>query len=116
MAAECTYDYAIIRVVPRVERGESINAGIIMSCPELNFLDACVSLNEARLRSLDPQADVELVRRHLETFPAVCRGGVTTEPSDATSRSRARSVHRARRRACPPQRAARGPHAAAHRR
>lgn len=75
MPAECTYDYAIIRVVPRVDRGESINAGIILSCPDLNFLDARVCLNDARLANLDPNADADMLRRHLETFPSVCRGG-----------------------------------------
>ena len=80
MAAEYTYDYAIVRVVPRVERGERINVGIILSCPDLSFLDARIELDEARLRALDPHADVELMRQNLATIPAVCRGGPEAGP------------------------------------
>ena len=80
MAAEYTYDYAIVRVVPRVERGERINVGIILSCPDLNFLDARIELDEARLRALDPHVDVELTRQNLATIPAICRGGPEAGP------------------------------------
>ena len=80
MAAEHTYDYAIVRVVPRVERGERINVGIILSCPDLNFLDARIELDEARLRALDPHVDVELMRANLAMIPAVCRGGAEAGP------------------------------------
>ena len=75
MPADYTYDYAIIRVVPRVERGEQINAGIVLSCPGADFLDARVALDERALRAIDPDADLEAVRTNLEMFPAVCRGG-----------------------------------------
>ena len=47
MSAEYTYDYAIVRVVPRVERGERINAGVILSCADLRFLDARIELDAA---------------------------------------------------------------------
>jgi hypothetical protein len=80
VAAEYTYDYAIVRVVPRVERGERINVGIILSCPDLSFLDARIELDEARLRALDPHVDVELTRQNLATIPAVCRGGPDAGP------------------------------------
>jgi hypothetical protein len=73
--AECSYDYAVIRIVPRVERGERINAGVILSCPDLEFLDARIELDAARLLILDPEVDVEAVRTCLETIPVVCRGG-----------------------------------------
>src|SRR5688572_4267514 len=69
------YDYAIIRVVPRVEREEFINAGVIVSCHATGFLDARIELDEARLRALDPGVDMDGVRRHLDTFPLICRGG-----------------------------------------
>ena len=75
MAAEYTYDYAIVRVVPRVERGEQINVGVILSCPDVNFLDARIELDEARLLALDPSVDLELMRTNLATIPAICRGG-----------------------------------------
>ena len=75
MSAEHTYDYAIIRIVPRVDRGECINAGVILSCPSLDFLEARIELDTARLLALDPTVDVEAARANLETIPRVCRGG-----------------------------------------
>jgi hypothetical protein len=70
-----TYDYAIIRVVPRVERGEFVNAGIILSCDLERFLQASVELDEKALLALDAQADLELIRRTLTSIPAICAGG-----------------------------------------
>jgi hypothetical protein len=70
-----TYDYAIVRVVPRVERGEFVNAGIILSCDVERFLRACVELDEASLLALDPAVDLDLVRRTLASIPAICAGG-----------------------------------------
>ncbi|MGZ5063190.1 MAG: DUF3037 domain-containing protein [Usitatibacter sp.] len=71
----CTYDYAVIRVVPRVEREEFVNAGVIVSCPEAKFLEARIELDEARLRALDPAIDLDAVRAHLAAIPAICAGG-----------------------------------------
>src|SRR6185369_15889922 len=72
---EHTYDYAIIRVVPRVERGELINVGVILSCPAVDFLEARIELDASRLLTLDPSLDVEAARANLQTIPLVCRGG-----------------------------------------
>ena len=69
------YDYAVIRVVPKVDREEFINAGVIVSCPDLSFLEARIKLNEARLLALDPSIDLDLVRNHLSAIPTICRGG-----------------------------------------
>jgi hypothetical protein len=69
------YDYAVIRVVPKVDREEFINAGVIVSCPELEFLEGRINLNEARLLALDPSVDLDLVRTHLAIIPTICRGG-----------------------------------------
>jgi len=69
------YDYAVIRVVPKVDREEFINAGVIVSCPDLSFLEARIKLDESRLLALDPTVDVDLVRNHLATIPTICRGG-----------------------------------------
>lgn len=80
MPADYTYDYSIIRVVPRVERGEQINAGVVLSCPEAHFLDAKIALDERALLAIDPNADVEAVKANLEVFPAVCRGGEDAGP------------------------------------
>jgi len=74
VAAECAYDYAIVRVVPRVERGEMINVGIILSCPDSEFIAARIELDEVRLLTLDPALDVAVVRAHLATIPAICEG------------------------------------------
>lgn len=69
------YDYAVVRVVPKVDREEFINAGVIVSCPDLSFLEARIKLNESRLLALDPNVDMDLVRDHLATIPTICRGG-----------------------------------------
>jgi DUF3037 family protein len=69
------YDYAVIRVVPKVDREEFINAGVILSCPDLSFLEARIKLNELRLLALDPNVDLDLVRQHLAAIPIICRGG-----------------------------------------
>jgi hypothetical protein len=81
----CTYDYAVIRVVPRVEREEFVNAGVIVSCPEKGFLEARVELDEARLLALDPSADVEAIREHLATIPRITAGGPDAGPIGALS-------------------------------
>ena len=69
------YDYAVVRVVPKVDREEFINAGVIVSCPELSFLEARIRLNESRLLALDPNVDLDLVRKHLAAIPTICSGG-----------------------------------------
>ena len=75
MHARCSYDYALIRVVPRVEREEFINAGVILSCQASGFLAAAVALDEARLLALDAGVDLHAVRRHLGAIVAICEGG-----------------------------------------
>jgi Protein of unknown function (DUF3037) len=66
------FEYAVLRVVPRVDRGESINAGILVYCRPLRFLRARVDLDADRLLALDPAADVEAVRHALAAIAAVC--------------------------------------------
>ncbi|MBI5494823.1 MAG: DUF3037 domain-containing protein [Deltaproteobacteria bacterium] len=68
------YNYALIRVVPRVERAEFINCGAVLHCHTLRYLEACVALDADRLRALAPGVDVEEVRTHLEAFCRICRG------------------------------------------
>lgn len=80
MPAEHTYDYAIIRVVPRVERGEMINVGVILSCPDRDFLEARIELDPSRLLALDATLDVETTRAHLDMIPRICRGGTDAGP------------------------------------
>jgi hypothetical protein len=74
-SALSTYDYAIIRVVPRVERGEFINAGVILSCDATGLLEAAIDLDEARLLALDPSADVAGIQAGLAAIPLICAGG-----------------------------------------
>ena len=80
MSEEHSYDYAIIRVVPRVERGELVNVGVILSCPAVDFLDARIELDEERLRALDETLDIDDIRAHLATIPAICAGGSGAGP------------------------------------
>ena len=80
MAGEHTYDYAIVRVVPRVERGEQINVGVVVSCPAVDFLEAGIDLDEGRLLALDDALDLDAVREHLATIPLICRGGPEAGP------------------------------------
>lgn len=83
MPADCAYDYAIVRLVPRVERGETVNVGIILSCPERDYLGARIEIDVARLRALDPGFDVETARAHLDAIPRICRGGPEAGPIGA---------------------------------
>ena len=62
MPAQSSYDYALIRVVPRVERQEFVNVGVIVWCREHNVLEARIALNEARLCALDPDVDLDAGR------------------------------------------------------
>jgi hypothetical protein len=75
-----TYDYAIIRVVPKVEREEFLNVGVVVSCPAQEFLEARIELDEQRLMALDPTADVETIRAHLAIIPMICAGGERAGP------------------------------------
>ncbi len=70
-----TYDYAVVRVVPRVERAEFVNAGIIVSCDVERILEAKVELDEAAVLALDAGVDLELVKRTLASIPKICAGG-----------------------------------------
>ena len=75
-----TYDYAIIRVIPRVEREEFVNVGVIVSCPAKGFLEARLQLDEQRLRALDATLDIATVRDHLAAIPTMCAGGERAGP------------------------------------
>jgi hypothetical protein len=77
---QSSFDYAVIRIVPRVEREEFINAGVIVFCPEQRFLEARIRLDESRLKALWPDIDVALVRLHLEAFPKVSSGDPEAGP------------------------------------
>jgi len=77
---QSSFDYAVVRVVPRVEREEFLNAGVIVFCLEKNFLAAKVRIDAGRLKTLWPEIDVELVRQHLEAIPKICAGDLSAGP------------------------------------
>ncbi|MEJ8836828.1 DUF3037 domain-containing protein [Ramlibacter sp. AN1133] len=76
----CAYDYALIRVIPHVERGECINAGVLVCSTARAFLKARIELDEARLLALDPAADLATVAAALEAFVRICEGGSRAGP------------------------------------
>ena len=80
MPALCTYDYAIVRVVPHVERGEFVNAGVIVACASKGFLKARVDLDATRLLTLDPAADLVSIQTALSAIPVICAGGQAAGP------------------------------------
>ncbi len=75
MPARNSYDYALVRLVPHVERGEYINAGVILFCRTRRFLGALISLDEQRALALAPHIDLELVCQHLDRISLICAGG-----------------------------------------
>jgi hypothetical protein len=76
----CSYDYAVIRVVPRVDREEFVNVGVIVSCPARDFLEARIELDESRLLHFDPTLDMAAIRAHLASIPRICAGGPDSGP------------------------------------
>lgn len=68
------FEYAVLRAVPRVDRGEFVNVGVIVYCQSEDFVGAQVHLDAERLRALDPHVDLELVSTALAGVVAVCTG------------------------------------------
>ena len=75
-----SFEYAIVRVVPRVERGECFNAGAIVWCRSAKWLGARVALDHARLVALAPDADVPMIQAHLESIERIAAGGERAGP------------------------------------
>jgi len=69
-----TYEYAYVRVTPRVETGEFVNAGVILFCRTRRFLGAHIALDRDRLRSLAPELDLAAVQAQLDLIPRICAG------------------------------------------
>ncbi len=74
------YSYAVVRVVPRVERGEYVNVGVVLFAREARFLAARMELDAARVRALAPEADLALIERHLVAFVADAEGRAAGGP------------------------------------
>ena len=83
MPARGSFDYAIIRIVPRVERGERINAGVVLHSREHAFLDARIVFDPTRLLALAPDlspAELADIAAHLDSIPRICAGGEDAGP------------------------------------
>ena len=70
-----SFDYAVIRVVPRVEREEFINVGVILTCRAANFLEAQFELDEERLAAFAPEIEIHEIKLHMEVIQQICKGG-----------------------------------------
>ena len=80
MPARAAFDYALIRVVPRVEREEFLNVGAVVFCATQRFLAARVDLDRPRLQALGGPLDLDLIERHLNAIPAICAGESSAGP------------------------------------
>ena len=80
MPALYSFDYAVIRVVPRVERAEFVNVGVIVCCRDKQYLAARFHVDEGRLTALDPALDLGEVSKHLASFQKICAGGADAGP------------------------------------
>ena len=85
MRTELLYEYAIVRVVPRPEREEFLNAGVILACAPVRFLEARILVARTRLAAFGPGLDLDLVQAHLEAIPRICAGGPGAGPIGALS-------------------------------
>ncbi len=83
MPATSVFEYALMRVVPRIERGEYVNAGVVLLCRQHGFLEARLHLDRGRLRALDPTLDLELLEEQLAHIPRICAGGPPAGPIGA---------------------------------
>jgi hypothetical protein len=77
------FEYAVLRVVPRVDRGECMNAGVLLYCRPLDYLGSRVHLDVDRLRALDPAGDPEAIRRALRAAADVCAAEPSAGPAAA---------------------------------
>lgn len=91
MQGKHLFEYAIVRIVPRVEREEFVNVGVVICCKRQNFIRCQINLNEEKVLMLDPKADFELFRNYLDSFEKICKGENHKNPialQDAASRFR----------------------------
>lgn len=87
MPAKSSFDYAVVRIVPRVERDELVNVGVILHAPARDFLAARIALDEARVRALWPALALAEIRAALAVFPLVAAGDPRGGPIAALPRS-----------------------------
>lgn len=75
------FEYAVLRVVPRPDRGEALNAGVLVYCRALDYLSGRVYLDPARLHALDPTADAAVIERALRSFADICAATPAAGPA-----------------------------------
>ena len=75
------FEYAVLRVIPRVDRGEAINAGVVVYCRPLDYLGSRIHLDEARLHALDPTADPRVIDQALRAAADVCAASSDAGPA-----------------------------------
>jgi hypothetical protein len=80
------FDYAVLRAVPRVDRGECVNVGVVLYCQARDYLGTLVHVDDGRLHALDPRADTDAVRAALAGVEAVCAGSPGAGPAATGSR------------------------------
>ena len=80
MPTRDVFEYAVIRLVPRVEREEFINVGVVLFCRARRFLEARIVLDTERLAALAPHLDIAAVQEQLSHIPLVCQGGAAAGP------------------------------------
>jgi hypothetical protein len=80
MPGKHVFEYAVIRVVPRVEREEFINVGVILFSKTEKFLQCIITVDEQRLAAFSNQADIEEIKANLHAFEQICRGNATCGP------------------------------------
>jgi hypothetical protein len=81
--AASPFDYAVVRIVPHVEREEFVNVGVVLFCDALEYLAARIELDEARVLALAPGVDLTALREHLDAIPRICAGGPGAGPIGA---------------------------------
>jgi hypothetical protein len=74
------FEYAVIRVVPMVEREEFMNVGVVLYCRDKRFLQARLLLPEARLHAFSPHTDIEVIKEYLCAFEQICLGNAVASP------------------------------------
>jgi Protein of unknown function (DUF3037) len=87
MHAPNSYDYALIRLVPSVERGECLNVGVLLFCRTLSFLGTRIHLNATRALALSPDLDLTAIQQQLDTIMHICEGGPEAGPLGKMSQS-----------------------------
>jgi len=80
MQGNLLFEYAVVRIVPHVEREEFVNTGVVLYCAGLKFLKGKFELNESRVRALCSKIDTEEIRHHIDAFDRICRGGDQAGP------------------------------------